>query len=143
MTETTQVFKQIFKDAPVDLTELMERISSGYVLIKAGEAHSYLVKIITECLKQQSASAKIVCKDVANEYNVSQPTMCHWNRKLVKSGLVTYRRQNKALLYTPATFINPSDIFRNFIVDEVRNRSDAMFGDLFARVRELELVINS
>ena len=65
--------------------------------------------------------------------------MTHWNKRLNKHGLISYHRDKGGLRYTPAEFINPAGIFRNYIVDEVRDRSAAMFGDLFSRIRNLEL----
>jgi len=142
MTETTQVSLLISMGAPQDLSELMKRATSGLVFKKAGEAHPFLMKIISECIGQKSSSARIVCKDVAQEFDVSQPTMCHWNRKLVKAGLVTYKRCNKALLYKPALFLNPSDVFRCLIIDELKDRRNLMY-QVLARVKELELQLKS
>ena len=126
-------------DQPKDLTELLERLNSGFVYKKAGEAFPLLIRVIAECLSQQSGSPKVNNKKIAEEYGLTAATLCHWNKKLNKSGLYVSRREKGALIITPAPFINPSSVFRNYIVDEVRDRSSAMFGDLFARVRALEL----
>jgi len=126
-------------DAPVDLTELMERLVSSYTIGKAAEAFPMLVYIISQSLSQQTGSPIIMAKEVSERYGVSQPTVTHWNKRLKKHGLISYSRDKGGLRYTAVKYINPAEIFRNYIVDEIRDRSSAMFGDLFARIRALEL----
>ena len=131
------VYKNL--DAPVDLTELMERLVSPYTVGKAAEAFPLLVYIISQSLSQQTGSPVIMAKEVSEKYGVSQPTVTHWNKRLKKHGLISYRRDKGGLRYTTSVYINASGVFRNYIVDEVRDRSSAMFGDLFSRLRSVEL----
>lgn len=141
MTDTRQLPINLLMEKPITRNQLLERLSSGFTFQKAGEAHGFLTRIIIECLKNQSETARIICKDIAKEYNVSQPTMCHWNRKLTKNGLVTYKRMNKYVLYTPANFLNTSKIYKNQYAEKFTDHSHALISDLFTRVRALELKV--
>ena len=142
MTQTNLEIAYKTLDAPVDLTELMERLVSPYTVGKAAEAFPMLVYIISQSLSQQTGSPVIMAKEVSGKYGVSQPTVTHWNKRLKKHGLISCRRDKGGLRYTPAEFINPAGIFRNYVVDEVRDRSSAMFGDLFSRLRAIELSLS-
>ena len=57
-------------DAPVDLTELLERLTSGFVITKTMEAYPLLVRIISECLSQKTGSPTFSSKEIAQEFSM-------------------------------------------------------------------------